>query len=115
MLFKKTKNSVFPFKITGMGRCVQKHIAFSDYKVIFSNNLTTVHFKGIFVDLGAIALLTRVCLSVQLQSWALPALGLGRKQSAPPGMCRKTALQMRFSFVTRKFELQISTRKQNIS
>lgn len=31
---------------------------FSDYKVIFSNNLTMVNFKGISVDLRAIPLLT---------------------------------------------------------
>lgn len=37
---KKCKNSIFPFKITEMGKCLQKHIAFSDHKVIFSNNLT---------------------------------------------------------------------------
>lgn len=54
MLFK---NSVFPFKITGMGMCLQKHIAFSDYKVIFSNNLIIVNFKGISVDLRAIPVL----------------------------------------------------------
>lgn len=34
-----------------MGKYLQKHIAFfSDYKVIFSNNLTGVSFKGISVD-----------------------------------------------------------------
>lgn len=51
MLFKyeqKTKNSLtFPFKCTEMGKYLQKHIAFSDYKVIFSNNLTIVNFKGV--------------------------------------------------------------------
>lgn len=52
--FLKTKNLVFPFKMTEMGTCLQKHIAFSDYKVIFSSNLTIVNFKGISVDLRAI-------------------------------------------------------------
>lgn len=43
---------MFPFKITEMGKYLQKHIAFffSDYKVIFSNNLTGVSLKGISVD-----------------------------------------------------------------
>lgn len=35
-----------------MGTCPQKHIAFWDYKVIFSSNLTVVNFKGISVGPG---------------------------------------------------------------
>lgn len=85
MLFKKkkTKNSVFPFKITEMGKCLQKHIAFSDYKVIFSSNLTRVNFKGISVDLRAVPLLT----SLYLCFWKAAARGAGRgrRPSAPPG------------------------------
>lgn len=45
-----------------MGKCLQKHIAFSDYKVIFSSNLTRVNFKGISVDLRAVPLLTSLSL-----------------------------------------------------
>lgn len=37
-----------------MGKCLQKHIASSDYKVVFSSNLTVVNSKGIPVDLRAI-------------------------------------------------------------
>lgn len=36
-----------------MGKCLQKHIASSDYKVVFSSNLTVVNSKGILVDLRA--------------------------------------------------------------
>ena len=43
---KKTKGLlIFPFRITEMGKRLQKHIAFSDYTVLFSNNLTGVSFE----------------------------------------------------------------------
>lgn len=54
---KKLRTQYFHLKLLKW-ESVRKHIAFSDYKVIFSNNLTIVNFKGISVDLRAIPLLT---------------------------------------------------------
>lgn len=91
-LKKLRTHLMFPFKITKMGKYLQKHIAFSDYRVIFSNNLTSVNFRGISVELRAISLLTSPVFLCSKSCWSRSdrlsqravCCGCGRTMSARP-------------------------------